>query len=403
MLTDTAIKKAKPTAKQYKLPDEKGLHLLVRTNGNKLWQFRFRHEGKEKTASLGQYPDVSLSDARQKRDDLRKLVATGTDPVAAKRIAKAAKEASAINTFEAVARDWHEHWKASRSDSHVAQVLRRFEADVFPAIGSRPVADIEAPELVQLVKAIAKRGAIDVAKRALQTSGQVFRFAIAHGKAKRNPATDIKPSDILPQRKAENYARIGAPELPALLRKIEGYQGTPVTRMAIKLMALTFVRTGELIGAKWTEFDLDAARWDIPADRMKMRTPHIVPLSTQAIDVLRVLESVTGENVLLFPGERKKGKPMSNNTILKALEIMGYKGRMTGHGFRGVASTLLHEQGFEHAHIELQLAHAERNEVSAAYNHALYLPQRAAMMQAWGDYLDGLRTGQISPLGRLAA
>ena len=403
MLTDTAIKKAKPEAKPYKLPDGRGLHLLVRENGSKLWQLRFRHEGKEKTASLGQYPDVGLSTARQKRDDMRKLIADGTDPVAAKRAAKAAKAASSVNTFESVARAWHAHWKESRSSNHVAQVLRRFEADVFPVIGSRPIDEIEAPELVSVAKAIARRGAIDVATRALQTSSQVFRYAIAHGKARRNPASDIKPSDVLPQHKATNYARIDPPELPALLRKIEGYKGTPTTRLAIKLMALTFVRTGELIGAKWAEFDLQSARWDIPAARMKMRTPHTVPLSSQAIDVLQVLHSVTGENTLLFPGERRNGKPMSNNTILKALEIMGYKGRMTGHGFRGIASTLLHEQGFEHAHIELQLAHAERNEVSAAYNHALYLPQRAAMMQAWGDFLDGLRKGNLTPLRKLAA
>jgi integrase len=402
-LTDTAVRKAQASAKVQKLADGGGLYLHIAVTGGKLWRWAYRFDGKQKTLALGAYPDVPLAQARSARDEARRLLASGIDPMAKRKADKIARQAETVNTFEAVAREWHQHWKASRSDSHVAQVLRRFEADVFPAIGARPIADIEAPELVRVMKTIAARGALDVATRALQTSGQVFRYAIAHGKACRNPATDIKPADVLPQRKAENYARVGAPELPTLLRKIEGYQGTPITRLAMKLMALTFVRTGELIGACWSEFDLDAARWDIPAERMKMRTPHIVPLSAQAIEVLRVLQGVTGGSALLFPGERKNGKPMSNNTILGALDRMGYKGRMTGHGFRGIASTLLHEQGFDHAHIELQLAHAERNEVSAAYNHALYLPQRAAMMQAWGDYLDGLTRGNVLPLRSLAA
>jgi integrase len=226
-------------------------------------------------------------------------------------------------------------------------------------------------------------------------TGQVFRYAIAHGMAERNPAGDVKPSDILPSRRQTNYARIDAKELPALLRAIEAYQGTPVTRLAIKLLALTFVRTGELIAARWDEFDLQAGQWRIPAERMKMRTEHIVPLSLQAIQILQVLYSITGHSKLLFPGERNHGKPMSNNTILKALERMGYKGRMTGHGFRGLASTILHEQGFDHAYIELQLAHQERNAVSAAYNHATYLKQRAKIMQWWSDYLGQQLSGNV--------
>lgn len=405
MLTVTEITKAKPTDKQYRLTDERGLTLLVRPNGSKLWQLRYRHEGKEKTASLGQFPDVSLSDARAKRDELRKLVAAGSDPVSVKREEKLAKAAASENTFEVVARQWYAHWKGPKNARHAGYVLARLEADVFPAIGAQPIAEITAPELVRMVKTIEKRGALDIAKRCLQMTGQIFRYAIAHGigGTARNPATDIKPTDVLTPRKKENYARIDARELPALLRKIEGYQGTPTTRLAIKLMALTFVRTGELIGARWAEFDLEAGRWDIPASRMKMKTPHIVPLSTQAVQVLQVLHGVTGGRELLFPGERDHAKPMSNNTILGALDRMGYKGKMTGHGFRGVASTILHEQGFDHQHIELQLAHMERNAVSAAYNHALYLKQRAVMMQAWGDYLDGLTRNNVLPLRSMAA
>ena len=406
MLTDAAIRKAKPAPKPYKLTDERGLHLLVRPTGGKLWQLRYRHEGTEKTASLGQYPDVGLIEARSKRDALRKLVAQGVDPIQAKRADRLRREESRAHTFESVARQWFEHWRNGKSERHAGYVMARLEADVFPAIGARPVAEVEAPELVRMLKTIAERGAVDIAKRCLQMAGQVFRYAIAHGLGgtTRNPASDVKPGDILPPRRVVNFARIDARELPALLRKIEGYQGTPVTRLAIKLMALTFVRTGELIGARWEEFDLEGKRWDIPAERMKMRTPHIVPLSTQAVEVLKVLNEVTGHREHLFRGERDPRKPMSNNTILKALERMGYKGRMTGHGFRGLASTVLHEMGYDHAHIEAQLAHQERNAVSAAYNHALYLSQRGTLLQEWANLLDSMqRGGNVVPIGRLVA
>jgi len=402
-LTVTAIDKAKPTDKQYRMPDDRGLVLLVRPNGAKLWQLRFRHDGKEKTASLGQYPDVTLAQARVKRDKARELVAAGSDPVAVKKAERTAKTEAHINNFEAIAREWWAHWKATRSESHTGYVIRRLEADVFPAIGTRPISEIEAPELVRMVKTVAQRGALDIAKRCLQMCNQIFRYAIAHGKAARNPAADIKPGDILPARTKENYARIDAKELPALLRKMEGYQGRPTTRLALKLMALTFVRTTELIEARWAEFDLQAARWDIPAERMKMKTPHTVPLSTQAVQVLHVLQEISGGRALLFPGERDHDKAMSNNTLLKALDIMGYKHRMTGHGFRGIASTVLHEQGYDHAHIELQLAHTDRGSVSAAYNHALYMKQRATMMQGWGDYLEGLARGNVVALHGRAA
>jgi integrase len=315
---------------------------------------------------------------------------------------KVARLLAVENSFASVATRWHDTWKPARHERHATYVLRRLDADVFPAIGTRPVSEIEAPELVAMTKNTAKRGALDIAKRNLQTCGQVFRYAIAHGIATRTPVADIRPADILPSRKKTNYARIDARELPELLRKIDVYQGSSVTRTAIKLMALTFVRTSELIGARWAEFDLKAGRWDIPAERMKMRTPHVVPLSTQAVELLRTLHTLTGHALLLFPGERDHEKPMSNNTILMALERMGYKGRMTGHGFRGVASTILHEQGYEHAHIELQLAHQERDQVSASYTHAVYLPQRAKMMQAWADHLDRTRAGNVVKLRRAA-
>lgn len=394
-LTDTALRSSKPRETLYKLSDGRGLQCHVTTQGSKLWRWAYRFDGKQKIMALGSYPDVSLAQARDRSDQARKLLATGIDPMAQRKATKIARRLAVEDTFAAIAKKWWESWKAARSESHTVYVWRRLEADVFPAIGSRPIADIEVPELVLMMKKIEERGALDIAKRALQTCSQIFRYAIAHGVAKRNPAAEIRPSDVLASRKKEHYARVDAKELPQLLRKIEVYNGSTITRTAIKLMAMTFVRTKELIGAQWSEFDLDAARWDIPAERMKMKTPHIVPLSIQAITLLRSLHTLTGHSLLLFPGERDHEKPMSNNTILMALDRMGYKHRMTGHGFRGIASTLLHEQGWPHEHIELQLAHQERNQVSASYNHALYLQPRAQMMQAWSDHLDAQISGNV--------
>lgn len=400
-LTDTACKNAKcpPDKARARFADSGGLYLEVLPAGGKHWRWKYRFMGKEKRLAIGTYPAVTLAQARQKREDARTLLKGGTDPVQGKRDAKAAALVRMENNFEAVARAWFEHWKGPRSERHSDYVLRRLEADVFPEIGRRPVAEITAPMLVAMAKKIEGRGALDIAKRSLQTCGQILRYAVAHGKLDRNPAADVKPADALKPRNREHYARLDAREVPELLRKMAVYQGTPHTRLAMELMALTFVRTGELINATWSEFDLEAAEWRIPAERMKMRMPHIVPLSTQAVQVLNLLQELKGLSDLLFPGERDHEKPMSNNTILKALERMGYKGRMTGHGFRGIASTILHEQGYRHDIIELQLAHQERDEVSAAYNFATYLPERRKMMQAYADHLEQLRKGaKIIPL-----
>lgn len=386
-LTSAAIKAAKPQAKPYKMADGRGLYLLVSPTGSKLWRFKYRVDKLERTMAFGDLRDLPLADARVLHEDARRLLLSGADPMALRKQEQWAKKLAADNTFACAAKLWFDSWKAARSQNHVDSTWRRLNSDVFPIIGTRPVSKIEPPELVRMMKLIEKRGAVDIAKRALQTSAQVFRYAIAHGLATRNPASDIKPSEILASRKRENYARLDAKELPDLLRKIEVYQGSPTTRMAIKLMAMTFVRTKELIGARWDEFDLEAARWDIPASRMKMGKPHTVPLSAQALELLHTLRLHSGSFELLFPGERSPKRSMSNNTILKSLERMGYKHRMTGHGFRGIASTVLHEQGFDHQHIEIQLAHQKRDSVSASYNHATYLNQRASMMQAWSDYL----------------
>ncbi len=403
-LTDTEIKRAKVTEKAYSMGDGGGLYLWVKPTGGKLWRWSYRFEGKEKLMSFGKYPDVSLALARDRHAEARKLLATGIDPMAQRKIEKKVQKVSSGNSFQSVYTRWLEYWQEGKSPRHVDSVRRRMAADILPCLGARPIAKIEAPELVAMANAIQDRGARDIAKRALETVGQVFRYGIAHGFATHNPATEIRPSDILKSIPKTNYARIDAKELPTLLRRIEVYQGKQVTRLAMKLMSMTFVRTTELIEAKWTEYDLENARWDIPAERMKMRTPHIVPLARQALEVLEMLRELSGKGEWLFPGDFNPAQPMSNNTILKALERMGYKGRMTGHGFRGLASTILHEQGYAHDHIELQLAHAPRNAVSAAYNHALYLDPRARMMQNWADFLERTqRGGRVLPFRGTAA
>ncbi|WP_042428882.1 tyrosine-type recombinase/integrase [Comamonas granuli] len=400
-LTELQCKKAicPPDRKRVRLSDEKNLYLEVTAGGGKYWFWKYRIGTKETRLALGVYPEVSLAQARDGRDDARKMLKGGGDPGQARREAKLARAFNLGNTFEEVARQWWAHWKDGKSPRHADYAIRRLESDAFPMLGARPIASLTAKDLTRMAKAVQDRGALDLAHRVLQMAGQIMRFAVAHDLIERNPAADVKPSDTLKSRKKEHYPRIEEKELPELLRKIEAYQGGPYTRLAMQLMALTFVRTSELIGARWAEFHLEAAEWRIPAARMKMKTPHIVPLSPQAVEVLRVLQTLSGGRELLFPGERDHSKPMSNNTILMALGRMGFKGRMTGHGFRGVASTILHEQGFAHHAIELQLAHQERNEVSAAYNHALYLKERRAMMCDWANHLDKLRRGaDVVPL-----
>lgn len=385
MLTDTEIRRAKPREVVYRMTDGRGLYLQMTPAGGKLWRYKYRYEGREKLMTFGGYPDVPLVSARERHAAARKLLADGIDPMAARKLEKTAVTAS--DTFQVIAALWLNHWKTDKSAQHVDATQRRLEANVYPTIGARPIGEVKAPELVRMVKTIETRGVGDVAKRALQTTGQIFRYGVAHGYCERNPVSDIKPGDVLKPTVKVNLARVDAKELSALLKAIEVYQGKVITRLAMKLMALTFVRTSELIGARWSEFDLEARRWNIPAERMKMKSPHIVPLSSQALEILELLRTVTGHGEYLFPGEQGSST-MSNNTILFALRRMGYGGVMTGHGFRGLASTLLHEQGWAHDHIELQLAHAPRNAVSAAYNHALYLDGRGKMMQHWGDYLE---------------
>jgi integrase len=394
-LTDTAIRGTKPGQKPFKVYDRDGLFLLVNPGGSKLWRWRYRFDGKEKLMALGEYPLVNLGQARELHFAARKILATGIDPMAERKAEADAKQREtealqreAENSFENVARKWWEWWSIGKSPRHADTVRRRLEADVFPAFGHKFIDGVTAADVRELMLAIERRDARDVAKRSHETISQIFRFAIARDLATRNPAADFKPRDILAEARTENRARVDASELPELLAKMDDYNGDAITRFAMKLMAYTFVRTSEEIEAPWTEFDLDNARWTIPPERMKMDTPHIVPLSRQALEVLRALKLLTGNGRLAFPGANDRNKPMSNNTILYALYRLGYRDRMTGHGFRGLASTILNENGFDEAHIELQLAHMKRNKVAAAYNHAKYLKQRTAMMQWWADYLD---------------
>ncbi|NOS97369.1 MAG: integrase arm-type DNA-binding domain-containing protein [Methylotenera sp.] len=397
-LNHTSIEALKPRARAYSASDDRGLSLAVQPSGAKWWRFRYNFEGKPKLLSLGVYPDVSLAQARERREQARKLVADGIDPSQKRQDDKALKQEKGFNSFEKISNQWFEHWQITHAIRHGNNVKSRLERNVYPVLGALPISEITTPQIVKCIKTIAARGANDIAKRCHQNIGQIFRFAIANGFAERNPASDVRPSDIIALKPAVNMARVDESELPDLMRAIDAYNGSNVTRLATKLMVLTFVRTGTLIGTPWSEIDFEVKLWRIPPSRMKMNNQHLVPLCSQSIDVLKTLKVLTGNTPLLFPSERgwqtgdeNEPKSMSNNTILKALGRMGYKGKQTGHGFRGVASTILHEQGFDHQHIELQLAHKQRNAVAAAYNHALYLPQRTEMMQAWGNYLESLK------------
>jgi len=394
-LTIKEIENAKPMAKKYKMADGGGLCLLVAPSGAKLWVWRYRFDGSEKNMHFGEYPLLTLKDARDLHFAAKKLLASGVNPMAERKAEAEAKqeEAKALqreadSSFEKIARKWWAWWSIGKSRRHAETLMNRLEADVFPAIGHLPIDSVQTGHIRDIMLAIEKRGASDVAKRAHQSVGQIFRFAIAREIGSRNPAAEFRPRDILAAAESENFACVDEKDLPELLAKMDDYNGDALTRFGLKLLAYCFPRTGELIEAPWTEFDLDRARWDIPAERMKMKTPHIIPLSRQAVEVLRALRLLTGNGKLVFPGAMDKKKPMSNNTLLYALYRLGYQGRMTGHGFRGLASTILNENDFDDEHVDLQLAHMKRNKVSAAYNHAKYLKQRTVMMQWWADYLD---------------
>jgi integrase len=338
-------------------------------------------------------PEVSLKDARLKREEARRQVAAGIDPGEHRKARKAARTDQAANSFEIVAREWFAKFSPNWVASHSDKIIRRLERDIFPWVGMKPIADVSAPDLLTCLRRVEGRGAVETAHRIVQNCGQVFRYAIATGRAVRDPAADLRGA--LPPVKEKHHASITDPKaIGELLRAISGYQGSLITACALRLAALVFVRPGELRKAEWPEFNFGAAEWRIPGERMKMREQHIVPLSRQAVAVLRELQALTGQGQFVFPGARTNGRPMSENTVNAALRRLGYgSDDMTGHGFRSMASTLLNEQGWHRDAIERQLAHAERNAVRAAYNYAEHLPERKRMMQAWADYLDGLAAG----------
>ena len=405
-LTDAKVKNAKwsgKTTQGDKLSDGGGLYLYITPAGGKLWRMAYRFNGKQRTLALGSYPAMTLGQARKARDAAKKLIDEGIDPSLHKMAQKQQAAAQAENTFEAIAAEWFRQWKTDKAAHTIDTKWTRLESDIFPHFGKLPIADITTPMIVTAVRAVHARGARDAAERVQGTCSQVFRYAIAHGMAERNPAADIRAGDILPARKVRNHARVDARQLPDLLRDIYSYKGEAMTTIGLQLLCLTFVRTSELVGARWEELDLQAGRWEIPAERMKMDSPHIVPLSPQAVALFRQLHAMHGQHPHVFYSSRSKARHMSEGTMLQALYRLGYRGTMTGHGFRGLASTILHESGFPHEHIEAQLAHQKRNKVSAAYDHSKYLAQRAELMNWWGNYVENCTSDKIVTMPRRSA
>jgi integrase len=402
-LTDTAIRGAKSRAKPYKLFDGGGLYVLVRPDGRRYWRFKYYVDGVEKLISFGVYPTVTLAMARKRRQGARESVETGHDPSVQRQQSRAARRNAASNTFEKVARDWFSKRSKSWAASNATKILSRLERDAFPWLGASPISDITGPMILETLRRVEQRGAIESAHRIKQYVNSIYEFAIETHRAKANP-TPRSTALATPAKKG--YASITDPSgVGLLIRAIRTYPGSPITRIALQLAPLLFVRPGELRAAEWIELELDDALWRIPAARMKMKSPHLVPLSRQAIALLTEVKSLTGSGPLVFPSERGRGRPMSSNTLNSALRTLGFsKEQMTSHGFRHMASTLLNEEGWNRDAIERQLAHSERNSMRAAYNAAEYLPERKKMMQAWADKLDALaQSNNVLDLRRKSA
>lgn len=392
-LTETAIKNAKATVKPYKLTDGDGLFLLIKPNGSKYWRLKYYILGKEKLLALGTYPEISLLDAREKRRDARKLIANGQDPSNKRKEDKRHALFVANNTFEAVAKEWFENNKAKWVPDHAARLWRRLEANIIPEIGARPIAEIKSLELLDALRIIEKRGATDLSHRILQTCGVIFRYAVITGKAQYNPTLDLRGA--LMSHKAESHPTIKAKELNDFFKKLDAVETSQQNKLAVRLLMLTFVRTGEMRQGKWEDVDFKAKEWRLPEHTTKMGDLHIVPLAKQAIELLKQLQEITGSSEYMFPSQHRQKNPiMSENTINQVIHKMGYKGKLVGHGFRALASTTLNEMGFRPDVIERQLAHMERNKIRAAYNRAEYLPQRREMMQQWADYLTNMASGK---------
>lgn len=392
-LTDIKVKSAKPTDKAYKLTDGGGMYLLVKPNGSKYWRLKYRFVGKEKMLSIGVYPDVSLADARQKRDEARKVLAAGGDPGEVKKADKLAQKLSSENTFEAIAREWHKQ-KADRwSLRYRDEIIDTFEKDIFPYLGRRPIAEIKPMELLETLRRLEKRGALEKMRKVRQRCGEVFRYAIVTGRAEYNPAPDLATALATP--KKTHFPFLTAEELPYFIRDLAGYTGSVITKTATQIIMQTGVRTQELRFARWEDIDFEKRLWEIPPEVMKMKRPHIVPLSEQVVELFQSLKPITGMYPLVFVGRNDRTKPISKESVNQVIELLGYKGRLTGHGFRHTMSTILHEQGFNSAWIETQLAHVDRNAIRGTYNHAHYLEGRREMMQWYGDYIESMPNGEM--------
>lgn len=397
-LTDTAIRKAKPTAKPVRLFDGGGLYLEVSPSGGKWWRLKYRFASKEKRISLGVYPDVPLKKARERRDEARRLLADGVDPGENRKATQAAGADRAANSFEVVAREWFAKFAPKWAETHSSKIIRRLECDIFPWLGARPIADITAPDVLACLRRIEARGALDTAHRAQQNCGQVFRYAVATGRAQRDPTGDLRGA--LPPAKHEHFAAITEPAaVGELLRAIDGFRGTLIVQCALRLAPLCFVRPGELRKARWADLNLDKAEWRYVASKTK--TEHLVPLASQAVTILRELQALTGQREYVFPGRDPK-KSLSDAAINAALRRMGYDTRteITGHGFRAMARTILHQElGIAPEVIEHQLAHRVPDALGTAYNRTKFLPERRKMMQQWADYLDKLKAGaEVIPM-----
>ncbi|AYH05105.1 tyrosine-type recombinase/integrase [Pectobacterium parmentieri] len=390
-LTDVKVRSAKPEDKAYKLTDGEGMHLMVHPNGSKYWRLQYRFAGKQKTLALGVYPEITLSEARQRRDEAKRQIATGTDPSEQKKVDKQLRQTLVDNTFKAIALEWREYKRPNWSKGYAEDLMEAFENDIFPDIGKRPIAEIKPLEMLTSLRKLEKRGVLDKLRKIRQACNQVFRYAIVTGRAENNPASEL--ASALPPPKATHYPHLLPDELPDFLRALSTYSGSKVTQLATRILMLTGVRTIELRQAEWKEFDFEKRLWEVPKERMKMRRPHLVPLSDQVIDALQQLRAVTGRYNLVFPGRNDITKPMSEASINQVLKRIGYHGKATGHGFRHTMSTILHEQGYNTAWIELQLAHVDKNTIRGTYNHAQYLEQRRSMLQWYGDFVDGLEHG----------
>lgn len=386
-LNDMQIRRAKPEAKAYTLGDGQGLSLLIEPNGSKSWRFRYRFAGKPKMISLGVYPTITLADARSRRDDARKLVAEGKNPSEVRKEQKIALQTESESAFEKIATEWHQMKSTKWSAGYASDIMEAFQNDIFPYVGTRPVGEIKPLELLNVLRKIEKRGALEKMRKVRQRCSEVFRYAIATGRAEFNPAADL--SSALDVHQSNHFPFLKADEIPDFLRALDGYTGSRLVLIATKLLMVTGVRTIELRAALWSEFDLDNAIWEIPAERMKMRRSHLVPLSTQALDLLNELKIMTGNYRYVFPGRNDPNKPMSEASINQVIKRIGYGGKVTGHGFRHTLSTVLHEKGYDSVWIETQLAHVDKNTIRGTYNHAQYIDNRKCMLQSYANFILG--------------